>query len=78
MAKGAILEFFGIKNRVGWHKQPVGPLDGQWLEFLRLGRQRHAGRTEHSGNFGSVQELEEQFKLLVVQTSWPEIRWHNL
>ena len=73
-----VLEFFGVKNRVGWHVQPVGPWAGRWLEFLHWGRQRHTGRIEHSGNFGSLQELEEQFKILVAQTSWPELRCHSL
>ena len=29
-----VLEFFGVKNRVGWHMQPLGPWAGRWLEFL--------------------------------------------
>ena len=73
-----VMEFYGVKNRVGWHEQPVGPWAAQWLEFIHMGRQRHTGRTEYSGNFGSVEELEASFKLLVAPTTWPELRWHSL
>ena len=73
-----VLEFFGVKNRMGWHVQPVGPWTRRWLEFLHRGRQRHTGRMEHSGNFGSVRELEEQFRNLVAHASWSELRWHSL
>uniref|UniRef100_A0A7S4LMB7 Uncharacterized protein n=1 Tax=Eutreptiella gymnastica TaxID=73025 RepID=A0A7S4LMB7_9EUGL len=73
-----VMEFYGVKNRVGWHGQPVGPLATQWLEFIHMGRQRQTGRTEYSGNFGSVEELEASFKLLVAPTTWPELRWHSL
>ena len=73
-----VLVLYRVKNRVGWHEQPVGPWAGRWLEFLHLGRQRYTGRTERSGNFGGVKELEERFKLLVAQTFWPDLRWHSL
>ena len=73
-----VLEFFGVKNGVGWHVQQVGPRAGRWLEFLHWGRQKCTGRTEHSGNIQNLLELEEQFTLLVAQTSWPELRWHRL
>ena len=53
-----VCEFLGVKNIVGWHMQPVGPWGGRYLEFLHWGRQRHTGRAEQCGNFGSVRELE--------------------
>ena len=73
-----VLRFFGVNNKVGWQVQPMFPWAGRWLEFLHRGRQRHMGRTEHSGSCGSMRELEEPFKLFLEQTSWPELRWHNL
>ena len=73
-----VMEFYGVKNRVGWHQQPVGWWAAQWLEFIHMGQQRQTGRTEYSGNFGSVEELEASFKLLVAPTAWPKLRWHSL
>ena len=62
-----VLEFFGVKNRVGWHVQPVGPWAGRWLEFLRWGRQKHTGRTEHSGNLEACERWTNNSR------SW----WHR-
>ena len=67
-----MLEFFGVKNRVGWRVQPVGTWAGRWLKFLHCGREMHSGETKHSGN--CVQDLEEHFTLFVAETSWLELQ----
>ena len=73
-----VVEFYGVKNRVGWHAQPVGPWPSLWLEFLHNGRLQCAGNAECSTNFGSAGELEKAFTKLVPRTSRHEIRCHSL
>ena len=29
-----VLDFFGVKNRVAWHVQPLGPWARRWPELL--------------------------------------------
>ena len=45
-----VVEFYGDKNKVGWHAHPVGPRPSLWLEFLHNGRLQRVGSAEYSTN----------------------------
>ena len=73
-----MVEFYGVKNKVGWHAQPVGPWPSLWLEFLHNGRLQRTGNADYNTNFGGAGDLDKTFTELVARTSRPEIWWQSL